>query len=122
MKFISIAALSIERYGAFAAPPKHRSSAKNRACVGNLVIWILGCLCGLPMAMFAKEQSFFIDGETDKTIVSSFSTSTSGLLPYRKKNLNISLVANLLNLNSAHYNNFRYVSMTVYMIEIEKTH
>ena len=73
------------------------------------------------MAMFAKEQSFFIDGETDKTIVSSFSTSTSALLlPYRKKNLNISLMANLLNLNSAHYNIFRYVSMTVYMIEIEK--
>ena len=26
---------------------------------------------------------------------------------------------NLLNFNPAHYNNFRYVSMTVYMIEIE---
>ena len=113
---MSFAALSIERYGAFAAPPKHRSSAKNRACVGNLVIWILGCLCGLPMAMFAKEQSFFIDGETDKTIVSSFSTLTSALLlPYRKN-----ILANLLNLNSAHFNNFRYVSMTVHMIEIEK--
>lgn len=51
--------LSIERYGAFAAPPKHRTTANNRACVGNLVIWILGTVCGLPLAIFAYEESFF---------------------------------------------------------------
>ena len=49
----------MERYGAFAAPPKRRMTAKNRACVGMILIWVIGALCGLPLAIFAYEESSF---------------------------------------------------------------
>ncbi|XP_067946367.1 gastrin-releasing peptide receptor-like [Watersipora subatra] len=58
VSMFSLLALSIERYAAFATPPKHRVSAKNRACCGNLVIWIIGIGCGLPLAKFAYEDSY----------------------------------------------------------------
>lgn len=49
----------MERYGAFAAPPKRKLTAKNRACVGMILIWVIGALCGLPLAIFAYEESSF---------------------------------------------------------------
>lgn len=67
-----VSGLSVERYGAFAAPPKHRESAKNRACIGNLIIWLLGIACGFPLAVFAFEESYYKSLEDKrKTIVSS---------------------------------------------------
>lgn len=62
ISMLSLVALSIERYVAFAAPPRHRTSAKNQAFIGNLAIWIIGAICGLPLAIFAYEEiSFPVD-------------------------------------------------------------
>ena len=93
MRFdLVVLALAIERYGAFAAPPKRRHAAKNRACVGQIFIWLLGTMCGLPMAIFAYQKVTYRsikDGQEEKYVVSrQLHTDDSGNLAFHSSKEN----------------------------------